>query len=95
MNKYGQSRCMAAIEALINIGSGMIIAFSISQLAAHYEPEIQTYIYTDFEWKIGFKANLIMTTVFTGTSMIRSFIWRRVFNKLHIKHIKRTLTDEQ
>jgi len=76
----GQSRRHSLIEAMLNVFSGMIVAFSICQLAHYFENEIQEYIWQDFVWNVSFSSNLAMTAVLTIISMIRGYIWRRVFN---------------
>lgn len=95
MKEWGQSRSMAVVEALINIGSGMIIAFALSQLASIHETEIQQYIYKDFHWNVGIGSNMVMTAVLTFVSMLRSFAWRRVFNAFHLKTIKQKLKERK
>lgn len=65
----------------MNVASGMIIAFTLSQLAHIFEPEIQQYIWSGFEWKISAGSNVIMTVIFTVVSVCRGYAWRRHFNK--------------
>lgn len=69
-----QTRKQSLIEAVVNIGTGMVIAFSISQLAS-YIP--------GFNWNVGFEANIVMTVVLTLISVLRSYLWRRFFNGRH------------
>jgi len=85
----GQSKLASWGEAFINIGSGIIIAFGISQLAAYYQTGIQTYIYSGFQWEVSAASNIIVTLVLTIVSMCRAYFWRRVFNKKHAAHIKK------
>lgn len=75
-----QSKRHSLIEALLNVLSGITVAFTISQLAAHFEQEIQQHIWTGFVWTMTFKSNLVMTAVLTTFSIIRGYIWRRIFN---------------
>jgi hypothetical protein len=58
----------------------MIIAFIISQVAFHFEAQIQKYIWTGFEWHISAGSNVIMTTLLTVISVVRGYAWRRHFN---------------
>ena len=76
-----QTRTSSLIEASANVVSGMVIAFLISQLAAHFEPEIQRYIWKGFEWKVSASSNMFMTILLTAVSMWRGYSWRRYFNK--------------
>ena len=75
-----QTKKCSFIEVTLNICSGMIIAFCISQLAHIFEHEIQQYIYKGFEWNISASSNMIMTVVLTFVSVLRSYAWRRYFN---------------
>jgi len=76
-----QTKVMSGIEAVCNVGSGMIIALCISQLAVIFAAEIQEYIWSGFVWNISTESNIVMTIVLTVVSMSRSFAWRRYFNK--------------
>lgn len=80
-----QSRRHSLIESSLNVLSGMIIAFIISQLAHEFEPQIQKYIWSGFEWKLSAGSNAIMTMILTVVSVCRGYAWRRHFNKRLIK----------
>lgn len=77
-----QTKRQSMIEASLNVLSGMVIAFIISQLAHWFEPQIQKYIWSGFEWNISAGSNMIMTTVLTAISVVRGYAWRRHFNKI-------------
>ena len=77
-----QSRRHSVIEALVNVFSGMIIALAVSQLAHVYEHWIQVNIWNEFKWSLNLSSNILMTAVLTAISVIRGYIWRRVFNKI-------------
>lgn len=77
-----QTKRHSILEALVNVIVGMVIAFTISQLAHYFEPEIQHYIWNKFVWKLSAESNLIMTCVLTILSLARGYIVRRIFNKL-------------
>ena len=81
---------MTALESMFNVGSGMLIAFSISQFAAEHQELIQTYIWRDFIWNMSATSNLIMTVILTVLSVFRGYIWRRVFNHHHAKKLHET-----
>ncbi len=76
-----QSKLHSFLETAANIISGMIIAFVISQIAAHFELEIRQYIWAGFEWKVSAGSNIVMTVILTIVSMGRGYSWRRYFNK--------------
>lgn len=92
--KLGQSRLSAIVEAVCNVGSGMFIAFGINQFAAAYAHIIREYIWSGFVWTIGFEANIIMTIVLTVVSVSRSYVWRRIFNNIHVKNLHKGEKDE-
>ncbi len=81
----GQSKKLSGLEACLNTFSGMVIAFSISQLACILTPTIQKYISKDFVWDINYKSNIVITIILTIVSVGRSYVWRRYFNKLLIR----------
>lgn len=82
-HKYSaeQTKRQSMIEASLNVFSGMVIAFTISQLAHWFEPQIQKYLWKGFEWNLSVGSNAIMTTLFTVISVVRGYAWRRYFNK--------------
>lgn len=81
-HELGQSRKHAALEQIVNVGSGMLLAFLISQGAAYFEPWIQEHIWSGFVWNVGVGSNAAMTIVLTFVSMGRGYGWRRAFNRL-------------
>lgn len=89
--QLGQSRAAALVETAVNIGSGMILAFMASQLAAIYSDQIAYYIWSGFSWEITASSNAVMTVVFTVISVARSYFWRRLFNKKHVNKLKTEL----
>ncbi len=78
-----QTKKHSIIESLLNVFSGMVIAFTISQLAHWYESQIQQYIWSGFEWHISAGSNIVMTILFTLISIMRGYAWRRHFNKIN------------
>ena len=76
-----QTKRQSIIESCLNVFSGMVIAFAISQIAHVFEPQIQKYIWKGFEWSISAGSNAIMTTLLTLISVVRGYAWRRHFNK--------------
>ena len=76
-----QSKRHSIIESCSNVFSGMVIAFTISQLAHWFEPQIQKYIWSGFEWHISISSNILMTLILTVVSILRGYAWRRYFNR--------------
>lgn len=77
----GQTKKHSIIESCANVLSGILISFGLSQIAHWFEPQIQAYIWSGFEWKISVGSNVIMTVVLTVVSIIRGYVWRRHFNR--------------
>lgn len=75
---------MSLIEAMLNVLSGMLIAFCISQTISISAPFIAKYLISGFTFELNIKSNIIVTIILTFTSIIRSYFWRRYFNnKIH------------
>lgn len=69
-------------EQCLNVGSGMIIAWTLSQLAHILAPYINLFLAAIninyiFVWNISPSSNLIMTIVLTIVSICRGYAWRR------------------
>jgi hypothetical protein len=71
-----QTRKGSLIEASINIGSGFFLSFLLWQFVAA----------PLFGYEVTFLDNLGLTSIFTVASIIRSYVWRRVFN--HLVHVR-------
>ena len=69
----GQTRRQSMIETAINIGSGYLLAM-LTQAVLYPMYGIET--------SVGQDAGI--AAVFTVVSIIRSYIWRRIFNRVHI-----------
>ena len=82
-----QSRRHSLLESCLNVTSGMMIAFVISQLAHEFAPQIRQYIWSGFEWNISAGSNIIMTAVLTIVSISRGYAWRRHFNRRAMNEI--------
>lgn len=67
----GQSKKGALVETALNIGSGFVISYLMWVFVVGPLFGLNTSL-TD---------NLGITTLFTVTSVIRSYVWRRLFNK--------------
>ena len=70
--KHGhQSKLESLIEQLCNVGSGMIIAYTMMQLVL---APLLTINITPSE-------NVVVTIVLTIVSVTRGYFWRRFFNR--------------
>lgn len=64
-----QSRLSSLVEASLNIGSGFILSLVIWQTIGPL-----------FGYVVTMHDNLAITSIFTGASLARSYVWRRYFN---------------
>lgn len=78
----GQSKQHSFMESMTNTLLGVLIGFTISQLAHHYESWIQIHLWSDFKWELSVASNVVMTIIITTASLIRGYVLRRFFNKL-------------
>ena len=78
MNK-GQTKFQTVLEVSTNTGSGILLAYWIAQALSFFEPQIQM-VWSEFEFHIGYKTNMITTPIFTLASVVRGLLWRRFFN---------------
>ncbi len=70
-----QTRKGSALEVILNIGSGFIVAMLTWQLVAAPLFGYEVTLYDNF-W---------LTMIFTVVSVIRSYFWRRLFNHYIVK----------
>lgn len=75
MSKKGQKKHVSLIEAILNVASGMIIAFTVTQVLS-----------PSLGFDISPIQNMTLTCILTVVSILRTYIWRRIFNKHHIKY---------
>jgi hypothetical protein len=73
-----QSKIGSLIETLINIGTGFLISMMIN-----------IWILPQVGCQVTAGQNVFMVTVFTVASVIRSYVFRRVFNAWTIRSISR------
>lgn len=67
----GQSKTGSVIEAVVNIGAGCGVAY-VSQVV----------IFSFYDITVPFALNVKLTIWFTAVSLARSFVIRRVFNRI-------------
>jgi hypothetical protein len=67
-----QTRKQSLIEASLNIGSGFILSMCVYQL-----------VMPMFGYPVTLVDNLGITSIFTVVSVVRSYVWRRIFNAKH------------
>lgn len=80
-----QSKRGSLIEQLLNIGSGFVLAFCIWEfgiLALIDNGVLET---TD---------TLQITLIFTIVSIVRGYIWRRIFNRYLIKQLEQPYASD-
>lgn len=67
-----QTKTQSLIEATVNIGTGFIISVLVWQALARW-----------YGYDMPLSRNLEITTIFTFVSIARSYLFRRLFNRLH------------
>lgn len=71
-----QTRLESAIEAVANIGTGMLVSFVLGML-----------VYPLFGFDVTPAQNLWIVIIFTIVSFARSYAWRRWFNRLLVRRL--------
>ena len=66
-----QTHKFSLIESVMNTLTGLLVSFCI-----------QLIIYPVMNIPVRLEQNIIITLVFTGASIIRGYIIRRIFNKI-------------
>ncbi len=61
-----QTKKNSIVEILLNTGSGFIVSFGITSLLLPYMVTVGAFG---------------ITCIFTVVSLVRSYVWRRIFNK--------------
>lgn len=69
-----QTSKQSFIEAVVNVGTGMLIAFTTTQTLA---PVLDITITAS--------SNIILTCLLTCVSIVRSYLWRRYFTRRNSK----------
>lgn len=69
----GQQRVHSLLEAVINTVVGYLVAFTL-----------QLLVFPLVGIDITVQVNIILSTIFTIASLIRSYVLRRIFNRWHI-----------
>lgn len=64
-----QSRISSLIEVILNTISGFIVAYLSAML-----------VYPMFGFNVTAEQNFYITLIFTFVSIVRGYIWRRIFN---------------
>lgn len=66
-----QSRTQSALETTLNIGSGYLLAMAT-----------QAVLYPLYGIHTSVSQDAGIAAVFTVVSLVRSYVWRRIFNRL-------------
>lgn len=70
-----QSRLVSAIESFCNVSSGWFLSLMVWQFA----------VAPLFGYEVTLNTNIALTSIFTGVSMARGYLWRRFFARgLHM-----------
>ena len=73
----GQSKLGSAVESICNTSSGFLVAMFVSIV-----------VYPIYGWKPTIETMFQLTIIFTTTSVIRSYLWRRFFNWVTLRFNK-------
>ena len=69
-----QSVKISTIETVLNVGSGFFVAMALNIFfLPHFADDIQNQVIT---------SAVIIGIIYTGVSMVRSFLFRRIFAKM-------------
>lgn len=69
-----QTRLVSFIESVVNVGSGFLLSLLLWQFV----------VAPAFGYEVTMSTNLVLTSIFTVTSVVRGYLWRRFFaNDLH------------
>lgn len=66
-----QLRRHSAAEAAASTATGFAISYAVG-----------LWVYPAFGWHISHQENFWIVLIFTGVSLVRQYLWRRVFNWL-------------
>jgi len=78
-----QTKRHSLLEQVLNVGSGFVLSSLVWQFVIIKWWDIHT----------SFSENLQITSVFTIVSIVRGYVWRRLFNKLTVKQHERAQTQ--
>lgn len=78
-----QTKRHSLLEQVLNVGSGFVLSSLVWQFVIIKWWDIHT----------SFSENLQITSVFTIVSIVRGYVWRRLFNKLTMKQHERAQTQ--
>lgn len=81
----GQTRISSAVEASLNIGSGFILSLVIWIV----------WIVPAWDLDVSMFDNFTITCIFTVASIIRSYVWRRIFNHYHVRRWEWLVTAKE
>lgn len=71
--RAGQTQAQSLIESVLNIGSGFFISLAVWSWV----------VVPLFDLSVSHVENLQITCIFTVVSVARSYVWRRIFNRIH------------
>lgn len=71
-----QTKWESLIEQVLNVGSGFLISLMVWTF----------FIVPIWELPVNAGENIVITGIFTVVSVLRGYVWRRLFN--HYGHVK-------
>ena len=76
-----QTKLESMLEATLNTASGFFVSLLVWQFA----------VAPAFGFEVSWHSNFIITGIFTGVSVLRSYLWRRFFNAAFHKRLARVI----
>jgi membrane protein implicated in regulation of membrane protease activity len=73
-----QSRLESLLEAAANIATGMLVSFLLGMV-----------VYPWFGFPVTPTQNAWIVVIFTAVSLLRSYLWRRWFNRRLVRRLSR------
>lgn len=74
----GQTKVTSLIEQILNVSSGFLIAMLVWKFL----------IISMLGIEHNLQRNILITAIFTVVSVVRGFLWRRLFNFLMVRNEK-------
>lgn len=68
----GQTRIQSAIEQVLNVGSGFIVSLAF----------LTWIVVPVWHLQVNRVENIQITAAFTVLSVVRGYVWRRIFNRI-------------
>ena len=76
-----QSKLESLLENVLNVISGLILSIFV----------VQPVVFWYYDIHLEASENIMIAVIFTVVSIIRGYVWRRIFNKKLLKRMVNTL----